>query len=448
MGSRPLSGQAAGKKGGLLRQRLIERQSSVVARLSAGRADIVGFGRFLKNDRVTVSAIFAAEAAALPGRVAGREVLAIQDTSELVYGKRSGRRRGMGKVAHGGSRGMLLHPVLVIDVASGAVLGLAHGAVWTRTAAARADYQAQPIEDKESYRWLSAGAAAKAVLSGAARITLIADRESDIYEAWTRLPDARCRLLSRVGRDRRLAGGGRLFQVAASWPAAGQVVIELPAAPGRQARAARLTLRFGAVEIRKPKNCSDRTAPKSQQLYLVEAQEEHPPRGATPVHWRLLSSHAVGSLQEAIELVALYRQRWHIEQLFRSLKRQGLDIEASQIDRLHALENMIAMATVAAVQVMQLVQARQGSPRPATDVIAAEQLPLVARVGRSLEGKTQAQKNPHPEGSLAWLSWIVARLGGWTGYVNQRLPGPVTIGYGLTRFQSILDSRKFYEDDL
>jgi hypothetical protein len=426
----------------------VQRQTSVVARLSAGRADIVGFGRFLENERVSVAEIFAAEAARLPERVAGREVLAIQDSSELVYGKRSGRRRGMGKVAHGGSRGMLLHPVLVIDVASGAVLGLAHGEVWTRTAPARADYQAQPIEDKESYCWIGGGLAAKAVLAGASRLTLIADRESDIYQAWTRLPDAKCRLLARAGRDRRLAGGGKLFQAAASWAAAGRVVLELPAAPGRPARRATLTLRFGVVEIRRPKNCSDRGAPKSLRLYLVEALEEQPPHGAAPLHWRLLSSHPVASFREAQELVALYRQRWHIEQLFRTMKRQGLDIEASQIDGLHSLQNLIAMATVAAVQVMQLVQAREGSPRPATDVIAAEQLPLVARIGRSLEGKTQAQKNPHPEGSLAWLSWIIARLGGWTGYIRERLPGPVTISYGLTRFQSILDSRRFYEDDL
>jgi len=32
-----------------------------------------------------------------------------------------------------------------------------------------------------------------------------------------------------------------------------------------------------------------------------------------------------------------------------------------------------------------------------------------------LEGKTAKQKNPHPGHSIAWLAWIIARLGGWTG---------------------------------
>lgn len=436
------------KRGLVLLQRMVQEQSTVVARLSDGRAEVVGFGRFLHNERVTVAEVFAAAAAELAPLVAGREVLAIQDTSELVYGKRSGKRRGMGPVAHGGSRGMLLHPVLVLDVESSAVLGLAHGEVWTRTRRARRNYQALPIEKKESYRWLRSGLAAKAALPGASRITLIADRESDIYEAWCRLPDQRCRLVARVARNRRLADGRKLFAVAAGWAPAGRVGLELPAAPGREARTAKLALRFGPVEIKRPKNCSDRRAPRSQRLYLVEAREDKPPAGTAPLHWRLLVSHPITSFKQACDLIGLYRQRWHIEQLFRTMKRQGLKIEDSQIDSLHALENLIALATVAATQVMQLVNAREGSPRPATDVIDADEIATVARIGQRLEGKTQAQKNPHPEASLAWLSWIVARLGGWTGYVSERLPGPITMHNGLRRLRAILDSRQFYEDDL
>lgn len=419
----------------------------MVRRLSQGRADIVGFGRFLGNARVSVAAIFAAEAAGLAERVAGREVLAIQDTSELSYGKRSGQRRGLGPVAHGASRGVLLHPVLVLDVASGAVLGLAHGAAWTRAKPAAANHQALPIEQKESHRWLAGGAAAKAALTGAARITLIADRESDIYEAWARLPDARCRLLARAGRDRWLADGKtKLFAAAAGWAAGGDFDLALPAAPGRAARTARLTLRFGAVEIKRPKNCSDKQAPPSLRLYLVEAYEPAPPAGTEPLHWRLLVSDPVRSFAQARRLVELYRQRWHIEQLFRTLKRQGLDIEASQIETARPLCNLIAMATIAAVRVLQLVNARDGSERPASDVVAGEQVPLLRRVQDRLQGRTAAQRNPHAEASLQWVAWIVARLGGWSGYASERPPGPITMHNGWIRLQAILDSRRFYED--
>ena len=73
---------------------------------------------------------------------------------------------------------------------------------------------------------------------------------------------------------------------------------------------------------------------------------------------------------------------------------------------------------------MQLVDARDGGPRPATDVIDASDIDAVTAVSASLEGKTARQKNPHPKGSLAAVSWVVARLGGWTGYYKPPAPRP------------------------
>jgi len=45
------------------------------------------------------------------------------------------------------------------------------------------------------------------------------------------------------------------------------------------------------------------------------------------------------------------------------------------------------------------------------------------------------QRNPHPKGSLAFATWVCARLGGWTGYYGK--PGPIVILSGWTNFQSI-----------
>jgi hypothetical protein len=57
------------------------------------------------------------------------------------------------------------------------------------------------------------------------------------------------------------------------------------------------------------------------------------------------------------------------------------------------------------------------------------------RVCQSLEGKTQKQKNPHSKGSLAYATWVFARLGGWTGYYGK--PGPIVMLRGLTQFHAI-----------
>jgi hypothetical protein len=75
-----------------------------------------------------------------------------------------------------------------------------------------------PIEKKESHRWLVGANAAKKLLSTtAAWVTIVADRESDIYEQWVRLPDANTHLLSRACQDRVLADGGRLLATLDRW---------------------------------------------------------------------------------------------------------------------------------------------------------------------------------------------------------------------------------------
>ena len=62
---------------------------------------------------------------------------------------------------------------------------------------------------------------------------------------------------------------------------------------------------------------------------------------------------------------------------------------------------------------------------------------MLAAIERELPGKTAKQSNPHPPGSLPWAAWIVARLGGWTGYASQKPPGPKTIYLGLAEFEAI-----------
>lgn len=50
----------------------------------------------------------------------------------------------------------------------------------------------RPLADKESQRWLSTAERAKEMLASAAMVTVIADRESDIYAEWARLPAFTC----------------------------------------------------------------------------------------------------------------------------------------------------------------------------------------------------------------------------------------------------------------
>ena len=71
-----------------------------------------------------------------------------------------------------------------------------------------------------------------------------------------------------------------------------------------------------------------------------------------------------------------------------------------------------------------------------SDVLDPRFEPAVAALSRSREGGTQKQSNPHPPGSLAWVSWVVARYGGWNCYGKP--PGPKTMAKGWERFSATL----------
>jgi hypothetical protein len=77
-------------------------------------------------------------------------------------------------------------------------------------------------------------------------------------------------------------------------------------------------------------------------------------------------------------------------------------------------------ALIAAVRIVQIVIGRDGQTRQRmTDVIDPVHAPALTALNGRIEVLTEKLKNPHPPGSLVWFSWIVARLGGWSGYTSR-----------------------------
>jgi len=416
---------------------MVARRSVCLRRLAGGvRSEIVRFLRFVANARVTVERLIEGWGEQTATSCSGRHVLAIQDTSEINFRTTAEQRRGLGEIGKGVGRGLLLHAMMAVDAETRGCLGLVSGRIWTRSGRRSVRHGKRSLSDKESERWLSTAETAKGVLAAAASVTVVADRESDIYAEWARLPAPRFHLLTRAMQDRVLAEGGRLF--AASLEPAGMAEIKLVPRPGRPARRAKLAARFGQVGLKRPANTREAGLPDTVAVSLVEVIEHNPPPGAEPIVWRLLTSHQVTDAAMAWQIVEWYRARWLIEQLFRTLKQQGLRLEDSQIETADGLLKLTAIAARAACTTLQLVQARDGRSRQRADIAftPAEMQTLAALLPR-LEGKTTAQKNPHTPTSLAWAAWIIAKLGGWDGYKSSKPPGPITFAHGLEYFQSI-----------
>ena len=250
-------------------------------------------------------------------------------------------------------------------------------------------------------------------------VTVIDDREGDIYEKWARLPDERTHLLTRASRDRSLADGGKLFASLAQLPEAHRFTLELPARPEQARCLERLKWPYASDVFASVALASALIAmrPARLGLFAIEVRELGPPPD-DEICWRLLTTHPVESIEQALTVIGWYRLRWHIEQLFRTLKRQGLGIEQSVVEDGEALEKLVIIALIAAVTTMQLVLARSTSQpdQPASRVFDPNQIEVLHALQNKLQGRTAKQQNPHPPDTLCWASWIVARLGGWTGY--------------------------------
>ena len=391
--------------------------------LGGDRAGEIRLSRFLRNGAVTPEAMVAEAAGRTARRCAGLHVLAIQDTTVV-------RSEGGG--------GLYLHPTLAVDATSGAILGLTHAAFLSRTQGKTANRRSRPTKDKESQRGLDGADRSAEVCRTAARLTIIGDRENDIFPAFARRP-AGADLLVRAAHDRALEDGGKLFAQLDAQPVAGRAVLDLPAKPGRKARQVQIAARFMTAHIARPRNGLSEGLPKSLPVTVVDVREVDPPPGEAAVHWRLLTTHAVTNAAEAFAVADLYRRRWAIEQLFRTLKTKGFDIEGVLIEEEAPLRNLVMAALVAAVTIQQLVHARDGGAgpaplRPITDAFELEDQPLLEAFCAKLQGKTERQKNPHPKGSLAYGAWVCARLGGWTGYYGK--PGPIVMLEGWLYFQA------------
>ena len=350
------------------------------------------------------------------------------------------KANGYGPVGKGGGvRGLLLHAALAIDAGNDALLGLVDAQVWNRDKGKVTARRSRVTASKESQRWLSASAKAGKALSAARSITVISDRESDIYEHFARRP-ANVAFIVRASWDRQIklesGKSARLFAFGTRLPEASQFSVTIPAAPGRKKRTAQLVLRFSPVTICRPHPSPGPGLPDTIGLTLVDVREVSSSHGGKPIHWRLLTTHVLTSPDQARRIVDLYRKRWTIEEYFRTLKTAGFDIEAADIGDPEVMIKFVAAAAVAAVTIMQLVRSRDGATQEElADALEPDDGPVLEALSIHLEGTTAKQKNPHAKGTLAFAAWVIARLGGWTAYYGK--PGPMVMRIGFEAFRRI-----------
>jgi len=410
----------------------------------------MAYSRFFNNSSVSFTSLVKSSQQKVHELSRGKHILCLQDTSEINYEKhRKFFHLGdedLGPVGNNKDIGFFLHPMLAVDTNGYFPLGFPSIHCWNR----RFDkqdkyqraYQSQPIEEKESYRWISTGTDSIDLLKeSVAHLTIIGDRESDIYQEFIELKTAHSDILVRSKENRGLNGEEKkLYEYLSAQPVSGTYKIQVHSdkRKNRESRDAIIDVKYCKVKVSRPKSHIDKSLPEYIELTAIEARENSSkvPEGENPILWRLLTTHQVNDVSTAILMVNWYKTRWLIEELFRLLKQQGINIESSQLETGKGLKKLTVMAMQAALKILQLRQDRDGLCSISGSVVfSEEEIEFAETVSLSrYEGKTQLQKNPHPQGTLARMSWIIARMGGWKGYQSTGKPGPITMKRGLDKF--------------
>ena len=152
-----------------------------------------------------------------------------------------------------------MHSTLALT-GDGVPLGLLTLDMWARepvdssldAATRRALRRQQPIEDKESMKWLTAVRQTQRLCPDGVDLVQVCDSEADIYEMFQDVHELGAKMVIRASQDRAVVESGRMRALLVQRPVSGYVEVEIPAQHHRPARTARVEVRYGDVTLRPP----------------------------------------------------------------------------------------------------------------------------------------------------------------------------------------------------
>jgi len=436
------------KRCSIISRDLFSKGVQSIRQLCSSSSDAKGFYRFLQNEKTGEQILVSNMAERCAASCKGKTVLCIQDSSEInMYNHKNRLKKDgfMGTTnAVEGGLGYLIHPSLVVDAQSCIPYGFSHIKIWNRPAEKitkfERKYNSLPIEEKESYKWIETSNKTKKVLSEAASVIIIQDREGDIYEQFWSVPDEKTDLLIRARTNRTLKDGSKLFSTFGHQAAQCFYTITIAGdkRKNRKKREAKIEVRYKEIEILRTDACSKSMA-KSTKLYLIEAKEVES-KVSNPVCWRLLTTMRIEDNAMALTCIEWYSWRWMIEEVFRILKKEGFNIEASELEYGKSIRKLclLILDTIIKLFIMHIAYSiPEEDGLPPDSCFTAEEQQCLELVTENMEGKTEKQKNKYKPTSLKRYVWTIARLGGWKGYSSERPPGITTLWIGIQKFDGI-----------
>ena len=204
-------------------------------------------------------------------------------------------------------------------------------------------------------------------------------------------------------------------------PVWGMTSLTLRSREGQTAQTVQLVIRSHEVSVPQP----DHRSPYLRTLNfrelrqtLVGVCEVNPPRGRRPLQWTLWTSLPIQTLEDALEVVGCYEQRWLIEEFHKAIKTD-CQLESRQYETSHCLEALAGISSILAVRLLMMKQlARIAPTTPATQIVPKEWLRIVELLrNRTLSSVRDFMRN-------------LAALGGFLMRKGDGEPGWITIWRG------------------
>lgn len=360
-------------------------------------------------------------------------VLLIQDTTHLNYDSKL-RTYGLGHIGSnnkGSYQGILLHWTLALD-SKGYVLGTPHSKFWCRKKREKPTkvnaIQSIPYHEKESFKWVEAVESIQDEVSKSTQAIWVADREADIYDFIDKVMSVGHDFVIRSQANRIIDGQSELLQdYARNGKLVGSEVLVLNRKiNGKKTinvniRCSEFSLlaqrRKAGAQFTKP--CQDRDI---YAVHVCSTEKKY------PLEWILLTSMPLKTLQDCLEVIWIYKQRWQIELVHKVLK-SGYKAEELCVNTASKLKKILAIMLPVSAQVFKLSRlAREKPEEPAENHLSPTEIKLLLLQ----KGKPKTYVLSMKE---AWF-WI-GLLGGFRGSKNSKPAGAMVFWRGYKHLQAM-----------
>jgi hypothetical protein len=359
----------------LIMSNMINSPGKSILSQSASRSEAKAAYQFFNNERLNLDEIRQVHRYRTIERIADAEesILVIQDSSSANYDSQH-QKDNLCKL-NATTKGLKIHSSIA-TTQEGLNLGILYQDSYgseseSEAQLTKAQKKKRPIEEKESYRWIESFYESMILIPYDIDVTVISDREGDIYEYMDAVISKNRYFLTRIAQNRMTTDNEKIFDNIKKTKSKGEVCVQVPrnSAKNIPSRETKMEIRFKKFNIIRPSALNNNTKlPKSLTVNVIHAIETNHPDGIEPIEWFLMTNREITNLDEAVQQMKNYVQRWKIERFHYVLKSGGCNIEDIQARTSKVTLSLIMIYSIISVFIMNMTYAARLTPDiPCTD---------------------------------------------------------------------------------